>query len=90
MLDVIINYVRSLQNQIEVCLRTQTYLVQKYTENFTDFLYNSYWFDLICYQFLSMKLSAASLFYDFNSPEAEVFETLRVSPLFLLSMCHII
>ncbi|KAJ8445322.1 hypothetical protein Cgig2_010680 [Carnegiea gigantea] len=44
MLDVIINYVRSLQNQIE---------------------------------FLSMKLSAASLFYDFNSPEAEIFETLR-------------
>ncbi|KAH9626826.1 hypothetical protein KSS87_002471 [Heliosperma pusillum] len=43
MLDVIINYVRSLQNQIE---------------------------------FLSMKLSAASMVYDFNSPEAEAFETL--------------
>ncbi|GAV66285.1 HLH domain-containing protein, partial [Cephalotus follicularis] len=36
MLDVIINYVQSLQNQIE---------------------------------FLSMKLSAASMYYDFNSPE---------------------
>ncbi|GAB4840313.1 hypothetical protein Ancab_021079 [Ancistrocladus abbreviatus] len=44
MLDVIINYVRSLQNQIE---------------------------------FLSMKLSAASLFYDFNSPHAEAVETLQ-------------
>ncbi|KAL9235900.1 hypothetical protein vseg_010628 [Gypsophila vaccaria] len=43
MLDVIINYVRSLQNQIE---------------------------------FLSMKLSAASMVYDFNSPEAEAIETL--------------
>ncbi|KAK9051089.1 hypothetical protein SSX86_027715 [Deinandra increscens subsp. villosa] len=38
MLDVIINYVRSLQNQIE---------------------------------FLSMKLSAASMFYDFNSTEMD-------------------
>nr|WCO08276.1 hypothetical protein [Suaeda aralocaspica] len=46
MLDVIINYVRSLQNQIE---------------------------------FLSMKLSAASMFYDFNSPEAEAIETLQRS-----------
>lgn len=44
MLEVIINYVRSLQNQIE---------------------------------FLSMKLSAASMFYDFNSPEAEAIETLQ-------------
>ncbi|XP_021749214.1 transcription factor bHLH75-like isoform X1 [Chenopodium quinoa] len=44
MLDVIINYVQSLQNQIE---------------------------------FLSMKLSAASMFYDFNSPEAEAIETLQ-------------
>ncbi|XP_075504314.1 transcription factor bHLH75-like [Primulina tabacum] len=41
MLEVIINYVRSLQNQID---------------------------------FLSMKLSAASLFYDFNSSEAEAME----------------
>ncbi|XP_051146235.1 transcription factor bHLH75-like [Andrographis paniculata] len=44
MLDVIINYVRSLQNQID---------------------------------FLSMKLSAASLFYDFNSSEAEAIETIQ-------------
>ncbi|KAL2546415.1 transcription factor bHLH [Forsythia ovata] len=44
MLDVIINYVRSLQNQID---------------------------------FLSMKLSAASLFYDFNSSEAEAIETMQ-------------
>ncbi|XP_057765780.1 transcription factor bHLH75 isoform X2 [Salvia miltiorrhiza] len=44
MLDVIINYVRSLQNQID---------------------------------FLSMKLSAASLFYDFNSSEAEAMEALQ-------------
>ncbi|KAG6410351.1 hypothetical protein SASPL_128409 [Salvia splendens] len=44
MLDVIINYVRSLQNQID---------------------------------FLSMKLSAASLFYDFNSVEAEAMEALH-------------
>ncbi|XP_057542679.1 transcription factor bHLH75 [Amaranthus tricolor] len=45
MLDVIINYVQSLQNQIE---------------------------------FLSLKLSAASMFYDFNSPEAEAIdETLQ-------------
>ncbi|KAL8470679.1 hypothetical protein ACS0TY_033301 [Phlomoides rotata] len=44
MLDVIINYVRSLQNQID---------------------------------FLSMKLSAASAFYDFNSSEAEAIETLQ-------------
>ncbi|XP_022881966.1 transcription factor bHLH75-like [Olea europaea var. sylvestris] len=44
MLDVIINYVRSLQNQID---------------------------------FLSMKLSAASLFYDFNSLEAEAIETMQ-------------
>ncbi|CAA3019482.1 transcription factor bHLH75-like isoform X3 [Olea europaea var. sylvestris] len=44
MLEVIINYVRSLQNQID---------------------------------FLSMKLSAASLFYDFNSSEAEVVETMQ-------------
>ncbi|XP_073032558.1 transcription factor BEE 3-like [Primulina eburnea] len=41
MLDVIINYVRSLQNQIN---------------------------------FLSMKLSAASLFYDFHSSEAKIIE----------------
>ncbi|XP_034696642.1 transcription factor bHLH75-like [Vitis riparia] len=44
MLDVIINYVQSLQNQIE---------------------------------FLSMKLSAASTFYDFNSSEAEALETMQ-------------
>ncbi|KAK2979961.1 hypothetical protein RJ640_017976 [Escallonia rubra] len=44
MLDVIINYVRSLQNQIE---------------------------------FLSMKLSAASLFYDFNSSEMDALETMQ-------------
>lgn len=44
MLDVIINYVRSLQNQID---------------------------------FLSMKLSAASLVYDFNSSEAEAMEALQ-------------
>lgn len=44
MLDVIINYVRSLQNQID---------------------------------FLSMKLSAASLFYDFNSSEAEAIEAMQ-------------
>ncbi|KAK6134128.1 hypothetical protein DH2020_032128 [Rehmannia glutinosa] len=44
MLDVIINYVRSLQNQID---------------------------------FLSMKLSAASLFYDFNSSEAEAMESVQ-------------
>lgn len=44
MLDVIINYVRSLQNQIE---------------------------------FLSMKLSAASMFYDFNSPEMDAMETMK-------------
>ncbi|KAK4430227.1 Transcription factor BEE 3 [Sesamum alatum] len=29
-----------------------------------------------CYKFLSMKLSAASLFYDFNSSEAEAMETI--------------
>ncbi|XP_073299890.1 transcription factor bHLH75 [Primulina huaijiensis] len=46
MLDVIINYVRSLQNQID---------------------------------FLSMKLSAASLFYDFNSSEAEAMEAIQGS-----------
>ncbi|KAK3026676.1 hypothetical protein RJ639_040703 [Escallonia herrerae] len=44
MLDVIVNYVRSLQNQIE---------------------------------FLSMKLSAASLFYDFNSSEMDALETMQ-------------
>ncbi|VFQ66579.1 unnamed protein product [Cuscuta campestris] len=41
MLDVIINYIRSLQNQID---------------------------------FLSMKLSAASLFYDFNSSEMDALD----------------
>ncbi|KAL8463291.1 hypothetical protein ACS0TY_034077 [Phlomoides rotata] len=30
-----------------------------------------------CYKFLSMKLSAASAFYDFNSSEAEAIETLQ-------------
>ncbi|KAL3510763.1 hypothetical protein ACH5RR_030164 [Cinchona calisaya] len=44
MLDVIINYVRSLQNQID---------------------------------FLSMKLSAASLFYDFNSSDMDVMSTMQ-------------
>ncbi|XP_060185716.1 transcription factor bHLH75-like isoform X1 [Lycium barbarum] len=44
MLDVIINYVRSLQNQID---------------------------------FLSMKLSAASLFYDFNSSEMDDMESMQ-------------
>ncbi|CAN4114550.1 unnamed protein product [Withania somnifera] len=44
MLDVIINYVRSLQNQID---------------------------------FLSMKLSAASLFYDFNSSEMDDMDTMQ-------------
>ncbi|KAK4358338.1 hypothetical protein RND71_023948 [Anisodus tanguticus] len=44
MLDVIINYVRSLQNQID---------------------------------FLSMKLSAASLFYDFNSSEMEAMDSMQ-------------
>nr|WIE96180.1 basic helix-loop-helix transcription factor [Loropetalum chinense var. rubrum] len=44
MLDVIIKYVQSLQNQIE---------------------------------FLSMKLSAASLFYDFNSLEMDTMPTLQ-------------
>ncbi|XP_009602728.1 transcription factor BEE 3 [Nicotiana tabacum] len=44
MLDVIINYVRSLQNQID---------------------------------FLSMKLSAASLFYDFNSSEMDDMDSMQ-------------
>ncbi|XP_009797953.1 transcription factor bHLH75-like isoform X2 [Nicotiana sylvestris] len=44
MLDVIINYVRSLQNQID---------------------------------FLSLKLSAASLFYDFNSSEMEAMDSMQ-------------
>ncbi|XP_071725322.1 transcription factor BEE 3-like [Rutidosis leptorrhynchoides] len=44
MLDVIIKYVQSLQNQI---------------------------------QFLSMKLSAASMYYDFNSPEMEIIEIME-------------
>ncbi|XP_059315948.1 transcription factor bHLH75-like [Lycium ferocissimum] len=44
MFDVVINYVRSLQNQID---------------------------------FLSMKLSAASLFYDFNSSEMEAMEFMQ-------------
>ncbi|KAI3502604.1 hypothetical protein L1887_30785 [Cichorium endivia] len=44
MLDVTINYIRSLQNQIE---------------------------------FLSMKLSAASMFYDFNSAEMEALDTMK-------------
>ncbi|XP_076899598.1 transcription factor bHLH75-like [Bidens hawaiensis] len=44
MLDVIINYVRSLQNQIE---------------------------------FLSMKLSAASMFYDFNPTEMDDMGTMK-------------
>ncbi|XP_024993467.1 transcription factor BEE 1-like [Cynara cardunculus var. scolymus] len=45
MLDVTINYIRSLQNQIE---------------------------------FLSMKLSAASMFYDFNSAEMDALDTMKV------------
>ncbi|XP_076929981.1 transcription factor BEE 1-like [Bidens hawaiensis] len=44
MLEVTINYIRSLQNQIE---------------------------------FLSMKLTAASMFYDFNSAEMDVFDTMK-------------
>ncbi|KAK6921728.1 Myc-type, basic helix-loop-helix (bHLH) domain [Dillenia turbinata] len=44
MLDVIINYIKSLQNQIE---------------------------------FLSMKLSVASLYYDFNSSEQEALQTVQ-------------
>ncbi|KAJ9548943.1 hypothetical protein OSB04_021486 [Centaurea solstitialis] len=44
MLDVTINYIRSLQNQIE---------------------------------FLSMKLSAASMFYDFNSAEMDALDTMK-------------
>ncbi|KAL3501735.1 hypothetical protein ACH5RR_036184 [Cinchona calisaya] len=46
MLDVIINYVRSLQNQID---------------------------------FLSMKLSAASLFYDFNSLDMDAMGTMQLN-----------
>ncbi|KAK6931520.1 Myc-type, basic helix-loop-helix (bHLH) domain [Dillenia turbinata] len=46
MLDVIINYIKSLQNQIE---------------------------------FLSMKLSVASLYYDFNSSELEASQTLQAT-----------
>ncbi|XP_071704791.1 transcription factor BEE 3-like [Rutidosis leptorrhynchoides] len=46
MLDVTINYIRSLQNQIE---------------------------------FLSMKLSAASMFYDFNSAEMEALDSMKVT-----------
>ncbi|KAJ8440273.1 hypothetical protein Cgig2_001608 [Carnegiea gigantea] len=64
MLDVIINYVRSLQNQIEVELKLEN------SSNIHSWL-------LDVSQFLSMKLSAASLFYDFNSPEAEALETLQ-------------
>ncbi|PWA72171.1 Myc-type, basic helix-loop-helix (bHLH) domain-containing protein [Artemisia annua] len=44
MLDVTVNYIRSLQNQIE---------------------------------FLSMKLSAASMYYDFNSPEMDALDTIK-------------
>ncbi|CAH9114797.1 unnamed protein product [Cuscuta europaea] len=44
MLDVIINYIRSLQNQID---------------------------------FLSMKLSAASLFYDFNSSDMDAMDSIH-------------
>ncbi|KAJ0692912.1 putative transcription factor bHLH family [Helianthus annuus] len=44
MLEVTINYIRSLQNQIE---------------------------------FLSMKLTAASMFYDFNSAEMDAFDTMK-------------
>ncbi|CAK9149318.1 unnamed protein product [Ilex paraguariensis] len=57
MLDVIINYVRSLQNQIDV-----SFIQQQILQNET---------------FLSMKLSAASLFYDFNSSEMEAIETMQ-------------
>nr|GLL32205.1 transcription factor bHLH75-like [Ipomoea trifida] len=45
MLDVIINYIRSLQNQID---------------------------------FLSMKLSVASLFYDFNSSDVDAMDMAQV------------
>lgn len=78
MLDVIINYVQSLQNQIEVsCVQGIRLIMDMQNEKRAfNMLFSCSFFSW--FQFLSMKLSAASTFYDFNSSEAEALETMQV------------
>lgn len=84
MLDVIINYVRSLQNQIDVsCLPSNKlqfdaialYIFQPY---YSHPLSASFILSLSFLQFLSMKLSTASLYYDFNSSDMDAVGTMQV------------
>ena len=88
MLDEIINYVQSLQNQVEVIKRSK---VKKKRRRYTDivhFLLGKGTFNMalilipsqvwLLLQFLSLKLTAPSTFYDFNS-EIDALETMQVS-----------
>lgn len=78
MLDEIINYVQSLQNQVEVRNRKERkkrhhHLFSKPEIANFKWLTCSYYL----YQFLSMKLTAASTFYDFNA-ESDAIESMQV------------
>lgn len=78
MLDEIINYVQSLQNQVEVSQsidNDQVHCYNFYT-SFLKQLIKFYFFLEI--QFLSMKLTAASSFHDFNSETDDAMETMQV------------
>lgn len=80
MLDEIINYVQSLQNQVEVSQsidNDQVHCYNFYT-SFLKQLINFFSIFLGEIQFLSMKLNAASSFHDFNSETDDAMETMQV------------
>lgn len=83
MLDEIINYVQSLQNQVEVSPTRNSKLFFFFLTNLLLLLFCIKYMsnmsnNFLCeFQFLSMKLTAASTFYDFNS-ETDAVETMQV------------
>lgn len=81
MLDEIINYVQSLQNQVEVSQsidNDQVHCYNFYTSFLKKLINQKNLFCFLEIQFLSMKLTAASSFHDFNSETDEAMETMQV------------
>lgn len=81
MLDEIINYVQSLQNQVEVSCPPNTKKKIKSIFHIKDYQLSNqssnFVFLFFGIQFLSMKLTAASQYYDFNS-DTDTLETIQV------------
>lgn len=75
MLDEIINYVQSLQSQVEVST-TFLFFSHKFHSLYEQYIliHEFEWFSI---QFLSMKLTAASNFYNFNA-ETDTMDFMQV------------